>query len=225
MRDIEIRESEAVVRMRDFGVESAADFPALSLGGRKFAALNALAGEIDQLGAQQSEGQGAARTSTEAKRAARERVRRAMRAISDTAQAMELTMPGISNTFRMPKSNGDEALINAARAFVSSATPLKNQFIQFELPETFIDELTMAIEEFEGAAGSRNLNTRKRVSATAALRDALERGMRIRRELDPIVRNKYRDNPAKLAAWESASRVERAPRKRAKTPETPPPPQ
>jgi hypothetical protein len=45
--------------------------------------------------------------------------------------------------------------------------------------------------------------------------------MQIRRELDPIVRNKYRNNPAKLAVWESASRVERAPRKKEKPPVTP----
>ncbi|HEY0323056.1 MAG TPA: hypothetical protein VGC66_19020 [Pyrinomonadaceae bacterium] len=215
MRDIEIRQSETIVRIRDFGVESGSDFSASSLGGQKFASLNALVAEIDQLGAQQSEGSGAAQTSTAAKRAARNAVRSAMRAISDTAEAMESTHPGISNTFRMPKNNSDEALINAARAFVTSATPLKNEFIQRELPATFIEDLTSAIQEFEGATGSRNLNTRKRVSATAALKDALERGMQLRRELDPIVRNKYRTNPAKIAAWESASRVERAPRRKA----------
>lgn len=214
MRDSEIRQSEAIVRVRDFGVESASDFPASSLGGQKFAAINALVGEIDELGAQQSEGHGSARASTEAKRVAREKVRSLMRAISDTAEAMEPSHPGISNTFRMPKSNGDEALINAARAFVSSATPRQSEFLQFELPATFIEDLTSAVEEFEETSSSRNLNTRKRVSATAAIRDTLERGMQLRRELDPIVRNKYRNNPAKLAAWESASRVERAPKKK-----------
>ena len=30
--------------------------------------------------------------------------------------------------------------------------------------------------------------------------------------MDTAVRNKYRDDPAKLAAWESARRLERAPR-------------
>lgn len=215
MRDTEIRQSEAIVRMRDFGVENSADFPATSLGGQKFAALNALVGEINQLGAEQSAGHGAALMSTEEKRVAREAIRSVMRAMSSTTQAMESTHPGVSNTFRMPKSNSDEALINAARAYVSSAKPLRSEFLKFEMPETFIEDLAEAIERFEGAAGSRNLNTRRRVSATAAIRDALERGMQIRRELDPIVRNKYRNNRPKLAAWESASHVERAPRKKA----------
>jgi hypothetical protein len=144
-----------------------------------------------------------------------------MRAISDTAAAMESDYPGISNTFRMPKSNGDEALINSARAFVGAARLKKDEFIVFELPETFIEDLTEAIAKFEEAAGTKNLNTGKRVSATAALRDALERGMRLKRELDPIVRNKYRNNPAKLAAWESASHVERPAKKKASSSATP----
>lgn len=215
MRDIEIRQSEAIVRIRDFGVENSADFPPASLGGQKFAALNALVIEIDHLGAQQSAGSGAARTSTEEKRVARETIRRIMRAISDTAEAMETSHPGISNTFRMPRSNGDETLINTARAFLSAARPMRDEFLAFEMPETFIEDLTADIAKFEEATGSRNSNTRKRVSATASIRDALERAMQLRSELNPVVRNKYRDNPAKLAAWESASHVERPSRKRA----------
>jgi hypothetical protein len=34
--------------------------------------------------------------------------------------------------------------------------------------------------------------------------------LKLKVELDPIVRNKFRDNPAMIAAWESASRLERA---------------
>ncbi|HEX8749391.1 MAG TPA: hypothetical protein VF717_19600 [Pyrinomonadaceae bacterium] len=215
MRNIDIRQNQAIVRMRDFGAETASDFPPTGLGGQKFAAFNALVTEIDILGAQQSAGSGAARTSTEEKRVARETVRRMMRAISDTAAAMEPNYPGISNTFRMPKSNGDEALINAGRAFVVGARPMKDEFLALELPATFIEDLTEAIAKFEEAAGTKNLNTGKRISATAALRDALERGMQLKRELDPIVRNKYRNDPAKLAAWESASHVERPARKKA----------
>jgi hypothetical protein len=222
MRDSEIRVSEAIVRMRDFGLGNASDFPVASMGGQKFVAIDALVAEIDRLGAQQSEGHGAAQTSTGAKRVARDAVRGAMRAISDTARAMESAHPGITNTFRVPKNNGDEALINSARAFVSSTTPLKDEFIQHELPVTFIDDLTSAIADFESAAGSKNLNTGRRVSATAALKDALERGMQLKRELDPIVRNKYRANAAKIAAWESASHVQRAPKRAGTSPDKTP---
>lgn len=49
----------------------------------------------------------------------------------------------------------------------------------------------------------------------------MERGRQLVRELDAIVGNKYRKDRATLAAWESASRVVRLPRK--KKPETPTP--
>jgi hypothetical protein len=49
------------------------------------------------------------------------------------------------------------------------------------------------------------------VAATVAVSDAAERGHNAVRELDAIVRNIFRDDPAALAEWESASHVERPP--------------
>ena len=43
-------------------------------------------------------------------------------------------------------------------------------------------------------------------------------------DLDPIMRNKSARNAAKLAAWQSASRVERAPQREKKPASTPAPP-
>lgn len=48
------------------------------------------------------------------------------------------------------------------------------------------------------------------MSATAALDDAVERGVNKVRQIDVVVRNKFRDNPATLAEWESARHTERA---------------
>lgn len=188
MNDREIRESEALTRVREFGADNAADFPATSLGGQKFAEINGLADELDTHGSDQSLGHGAAKTSTGAKKAARELLRQLMRAISETAKGMESVYPGISKTFRLPTSNGDEALLNAARAFVAAATPLKAEFISREMPATFLDDLSATIDQFESIRDSQNQNVGKRVSATASIKQILERGMTLKRELDPIVR-------------------------------------
>jgi hypothetical protein len=55
-----------------------------------------------------------------------------------------------------------------------------------------------------------------------------EQGLEAVHELDAIVRNVYADNAAELAAWESASHVERAPRRadddEEEEPPAPPPP-
>jgi len=213
MQDREIREAESLYRVRNFGAENSAAFPGTSLGGQSFAALNALLAELDTHGSMQSLGHGEERTSTGAKKAARKELRRQMRIISDTAKTMRDISPDIVKTFRVPIKNGDAALINAARAFLIAATPLKAEFIKRELPESFLTDLSAAIEAFESASNSQNVSLSKRISATASLKDTLERGMQLKQTLNPIVRNKFRNDPAKLAAWESAIHVERVPRR------------
>ena len=56
-------------------------------------------------------------------------------------------------------------------------------------------------------------------AATAEMSAKVRQGMIKVRILDGIVKNKYANNPGKLAAWLSASHVEKAPKK--KTPPTP----
>ncbi len=216
MRDSEIRKAQSLNRMNDFGVERGGDFPAASLGGQKFAEVKALVLEVDTLGAEQAGADAAARASATAKRAARLSILQKMRAMRETSKAMEGEMPGVSDNFKLPTKNGDEALVNAARAFVTAATPLKAHFLQREMPATFLEDLTAAINEFESASNSLNLNKSKRVGATAGLKSAFVRATRLKRELNPIVRNKYRDDLSSLAEWESATHVEHPPKAKPK---------
>jgi hypothetical protein len=223
MNDTQIRTYEMMTRSHDFGATQATSFPTTSLGGQKFLALGDVINELEQHGMAQSASSGAAKTSTGTKKAARDDVRRKMAAISETARVMESTVPGIAATFRVPNTNGDQALLSAARAFVESATPLKNEFINREMPSSFLEDLTTAVNSYESAYNSKNLNTEKRVTATAAIDTLIERGRELVRELDVIVRNKFRGNAAIIAAWESASHVERSPRRKPK-PSAPPTP-
>lgn len=121
----------------------------------------------------------------------------------------------------MPNTNGDQALLNAARAFVAAATPLKNEFIRHELPASFLEDLNAAVSAFENALSSQIQNVDRRVTATAAIEAVIERGRQLVRELDAIVSNKYRNDRATLAAWESASWVEKLPRRKKVEPTAP----
>lgn len=215
MNGKEIRISQLGTRMQDFGAVKGADFPAGSLGMQKFAALNEVVSAIDRHGSRQALTSGFAQTSTGVKKELRALVRSWMKAIRDTAVSLESEHPGISKSFRMPPANGDEMLINSARAFVEAAMPLKSQFVSREMPATFLDDLTEAIARFEEAVSSYNRHCGEHSAETVLLRNNLSQIMKLRRELDPIVRNKYRDDPATLAMWESASRLERAPKRTA----------
>lgn len=215
MKDTEIRKLEMLRRVRDFGAAHASSFPAASLAAQKFAAVGAVVAEVESHGTTQSTGKGAAQAGASAKRAARVDLREKMAAVRDTALALEEVTPGVSANFRIPRTNGDQALMSAARAFVAAATPLKNEFLQREMPATFLEDLTAAVTRFENSLNEKNASTEKRITATAAINSGLERGLKLVRELDPIVNNKFRGDAATLAAWASASHVARPPKKAA----------
>jgi hypothetical protein len=212
MTDTEIREVQTLGRMNDFGKSKATDFPASSLGGQKFAEAQTLVDELDELGEAQARASGEAQARAERKKNARVSLLKMLRAIRETAKAIDADKPGTSDLFKVPTTNGDEALVNSARASFANATLLKADFVQREMPATFLEDLSAIIDAFESANSSLNLHTGNRVSATAGIKTRLARAKNLRKELHPIVTNKYRNDHSALAAWKSASHVERPPR-------------
>ncbi|MDT4895912.1 MAG: hypothetical protein QOH25_989 [Acidobacteriota bacterium] len=153
---------------------------------------------------------------------ARDELERALNAISRTARSISNSVPGLEQKFRFSRDLKDQDLLTTARMFATDALPIKAEFIKRGLPANFLDDLDNDITEFEESLTRRTQGTDKHVNATATIDNLIERGMKTVRELDPIARNIFDENPGKLAAWLSASRVERAPRRATQPP--PPPP-
>ena len=223
MNDNERRTYEKFVRVRGFGQAHQSDFGAGSLGAQTFTGVGAVVTEIEGLGADEASAHGDARQGTETRAQARAALRVALEAIRDTARVLAIEILGLGDKLRLPRSNNDQELLNAGRAFHADATPLKAQFIAHELPEDFLEDLAARISSMEAAINNQASGVGNHVAASAAMDDAFSRGIDLVRKLDAIVRNKYADNPAVLAEWTSASHTERAP-KRAKPEVTPPPP-
>jgi len=223
MNDKESRNYQRFVRVHVFAQAHASDFAPASLGTQTFAIVGAVIIEIDGLAAGEVSAHGGARHGTETRAQARVALHDDLEAINRTARAMANDVPGINEMFRMPRGNNDRELINAARAFLADATPLKAQFIAHELPADFLEDLQADIEAMEAAMRDQSTGVGNHVAASAALDDAFSRGNEAVRKVDAIVRNKYANNPAVLAEWTSASHVERSPR-RAKATEPPRPP-
>ena len=152
----------------------------------------------------------------------RDELREDLIAISRTARAIAVEKPAFADKFRVPRNDNDQLLLSTARAFATDATPFVSEFVRRELPADFLDELNVTIKLFEKAVIDKNIGTENRVSARAAIDEAIVEGMNAVRQLDAIVKNKFINDPAKLAAWESAKHTERAPRS-AVTEEIPPP--
>jgi hypothetical protein len=91
--------------------------------------------------------------------------------------------------------------------------PFNDEFVRRGMAPDFVDDLKARILAVEQAVEGRAQAWAARVTATAGLAAAAQMGIEAVRELDRIVRNIYADNEAELAAWESASHVERAPRR------------
>ena len=82
----------------------------------------------------------------------------------------------------------------------------------------FVARSSAAADAFEATFSNTAAATADHVAATADASSKVREGMVIVRILDGIVKNRYANDPGKLAAWISASHVEKAPKKKAPTP-------
>lgn len=217
MNSVINRTYEMFVRVDAFASERAAAFPANTLGSKMVAELKEVIQTLTGAITSQTTGLSSAQRATAERMAAREALRESMKAIARTARAMALDTPGLENKFRLPRSGSDSALLMTARAFAADLVAFKAEFIRHEFPPTFIEDFESDIEDLERAMDGQNTGRGAHVSATASVDSTAERGMNAVRRLDAIVRNKFRDDPATLAAWESARHVESPSRTRKRT--------
>ena len=210
MENKDLHRYEMVLRVRDLGAEQAASFPATTLGGELFATVSAAAEELAGHIAAHSSGTSSARQGTASKGAARAALLDLLEMIRDTARSMSQTMTGLDTKFRIPRNMSDQELLGTAQAFATDAAALKADFLRFAAPADFLEDLEEHIEEFESATQQQHTGRGRQVMASASMDDALERALAAIRQLDAIELNSFRNDPARLAAWESARHVQRA---------------
>jgi hypothetical protein len=223
MTDDDTRRYEMFLRVRQHGTDEATSLAANTFVTSLFNDLSQIVTELETHAGAQSTGLTSARQSTRSISVARDELERDSQAISRTARAIALNAPGIEEKFRLQSKLKDQDLLTFARRVATEALPLKAEFTKRGLSANFLEDLNEDIEAFEEALMQRTQDTATHINATTTIDDLIERGMRIVRELDAIMRNLYEDNPGKLAAWLSASRVERAPRRRPQPPAPPAP--
>jgi hypothetical protein len=212
MNDSERRYYERGVRVSQFGIENAGDFSGRATA--EFANVTALVNATESEAAKQQSGFGEAGQQFEVKDTAREDLRDLMSTISRTAKSMEYEIDGISDKFLFRRNLNDADLLAKARAFITEAAPYNLNFKEYGMDATFITDLTVLADAFEATFASTASATAEHVSATAETASKLRQMNVSVRILDGIVKNKYANNPGKLAAWISASHVEKAPKKK-----------
>ena len=212
MNDSDRRRYEMQVRANQFGVDNAGDFT--GIGTTKFGELGTLVNDVESKSSAQQSGFGEAAQQFEVKDTCRENLRDEMSDISRTAKSMEYAFDGISDKFRFQRNMPDAAMLAKARAFYDESLPYEADFIAYGLDTDFRKDLKYAADAFEASFSNTASATAEHVAATADEAAKVREGMVIVRILDGIVKNKYANDPGKLAAWLSASHVEKAPKKK-----------
>jgi hypothetical protein len=221
MNDKQRRRFERLARSRDFGTPRSASFPANSVGGKALTNISNRLAEIESLDAARSTHQRTAEQGTGGRRAARAALRKLVGAISDTSETIALDFPEFKDKFSRPHKNvNDQNLLSTARSFLAEATPVKARFIEYNMPDTFLDTLSTLISNFEESISQQNVGAGGSSANNAAIDAALKAAELDLERLDTAVRNQFANDPATLAAWETARHLQSGPKK-LKTP-TPP---
>lgn len=206
---------DAFDRMKGFGAKHGRLFTAGSRGERLFASISTVVATMEEHGVKQLSGSAAYHGGTDARSLARELVREDLRAIRDTAEAISEAddLPEFDDQFRLPRSGSATLLLAKAKAFLKDATPHEALFIEFELPADFLEDLVADIALLEKAKDDKDAGLSEQVAGTAELSAAALAGIKLRKQLLPIVRNKFRSQPGILAEWETASHIVRPDKK------------
>jgi hypothetical protein len=209
MTDNQKRRLAALGRIAVFGTLHPSDFAAGTKSADLLAQIRTAEAEATAGAAGQESGGGAMRAGTRSKAELFDELYEDLRAINRTAKAIAVDEPGLEQKFRMPRSPSYPLTLATARAFLADATPLSAKFIEYEMPADFLADLAADIAAFDEAEDDQDAGLTSRVGATRSVAEAIMAGMGALRRLDPLMRNKYRNDPVKLAEWFTASRVER----------------
>lgn len=219
----EIRIMEMLVRVRQFILSRVAAFPANSPGHDLYVTVDASIKSMERLSADQAMHAHAVREKTAQKKIADDALRAIMEAMSRTARSMSKRFPGVEEKFRLPSKKDGQTWLAFGRAFVTEAEPLAEEFVGRGMAPDFIDDLKARLLAVAQFLDGRAQKEAEQVAATAGIGAAAEQGLEAVRELSTIVRNVYAGNETELAAWESASHVERTPQRAVAEVEAPPP--
>jgi hypothetical protein len=193
-----------------FGIKYAADYPVASLGGQQFALVHTAVGLTAGLGATQVSGIEQTHGAVLAKVASRFHLHDDLVGITNAVHSLVLLgTAGLDGKFRLPRSGGDQALLNSARAFAADAPAFSAQLISLGLAADFIAHLNADITAFETVITAKGAAASAQAGATGGLEDAAHKAAVALHVLNTVVKNTCKNNPAKLAEWATASHVEK----------------
>ena len=193
---------ENMTRVGRFGRTYANYFVRTSWAGQLFAIVAASVDEIDRLKWKQRRSIVLTpRPLILIRAVTKEMLIRAMDAIEMTARAIAMHIPIAEDKFRSPWTYNYEEVLLTARAFAEDAAPLRDEFLKYCMPPTFIEDLIALTGELEEAIAARNEDPGARLCVEAKIDDAMERALMAVRELDVMMHNRFDDDELGRTEW------------------------
>jgi hypothetical protein len=221
MENKDERYYEMFGRVISFGTENAADFDPAGATAGHFTTLGEKYGKLTTTRGNQQH------ASAEARQVLIDALRQDIGDITRIARAIGQLEFGFEKLFPAPTSNTPTAVLTAADIIIANLLPQAGdtpaeiaaktartaKFAAYELPANFATQLAAHRAQIEAAASDENIQNEDGVQSTEDIHTLIHEGMVEVNFIDAAVRAKYRLNPGKLAAWESASHIERAAKK------------
>jgi len=222
MQTLHQHRRETFLRLKDFA-NTHPDIPATTVWPQLVAELDSVISNLGGHAAAQAAHDGAALQRTDARDAARSALHEGMEKWTRSARAIAEKHPGFNEPFRLPIGKGDEDWINAAEGFVNAAQDanVKALFNSYGMAADFVEDLQHDIADLQSCITDQSGKVGDRKASGVNIGAEMDHGMSIKRQMDAVVHNVFHDRPDVLAEWETASHVDRGPKRRKATTEDP----
>ena len=147
------------------------------------------------------------RQTTQVRRQLQDLVTQDAQTVQRTVRAVSAAPPDAAVTFQI-RSRSAQGILAGSRALVAHARTITPDLEIHNLPETFLSTLDGRIAALDAAADDQNSARGAKAAARGKLDQAFSELMDVLKQLDLIVRNLLRDDPATLAAWTKARHIE-----------------
>ena len=160
-----------------------------------------------------------------------------MQNLTRTAAAIAQDEPGFADAFRPPNNSNEAALTTTADKFLlqlavqpgdtaaakTAKAALVAKFVAHEMSAGFVAHLQSDRDAVTADNAQHEKDRESGVGSTAAVSPLIQTGMKAVTTLDAVMHNKYSSQPDKMAAWLTASHIERDAQRGPTPPVTPPP--
>ncbi|HQU83269.1 MAG TPA: hypothetical protein PKY59_09105 [Pyrinomonadaceae bacterium] len=222
MNDAFRRKMDKIDREEVFFNENGADFSSIAKVADLTVLINAEKAKILAFDAQQTSGFDNKRQAQEIYENRRDDLIDILEQYVLAAGIVDDDIEGTEEKFKMPRPRTDQNLIAKATSFAADALSIRGELIAAGLPAELLTEILVARDAFQQAALAHDAAEEKHAEGTGGMIDSFRKIMEYSRKRGKAVKLKYRANAAKLASWQVASHLDRAPKRSQNPPPTPP---